>query len=393
MSTEFTQMLNNGSATTNNTYMSAPTFSGHYAEQFTTQQPTNGYLQDNKTYMRAPTFSTQYVDPQFNITVGLTDRLYTVDDINEFEKRLRNLQEEMQVYMARQQYAQQLQKQIQHLESIQHLAKTHEQKQREMKAVPLEDELPIGPVPHVATPQVATPQVAKPQVENPEVKNPEVETPQKQTAPNYRAAVSATELSTTTMTASVPRLLLAEGEEDATFDEDAAFVESCMEEINTDHLEATYDDKPSKYFTEAQWHALAQMQKLWNPNKPGTAWNWNCKRGDSADVVREKFNANKRLWNDAQVQSIGDIVKKYYLEAVEEEDDEKYYALIKRVWYKTDMCYEGLDPKKRWRFAQNEDELLSRYDTMVYLNRKKIAENDCMGLERFPHGFWTKFGL
>jgi hypothetical protein len=171
-----------------------------------------------------------------------------------------------------------------------------------------------------------------------------------------------------------------EDEEDEDEEEDE-FLRWCYKDTDIPELVAAYERKPSNDFSDEDLYALEEMQKLFDRyGKLGRAWNWNCLLG------RRTFEQNKKLWNLAQVKSVGERVENAYLEAIAQDEWDNRVIFMKRCWYKTDLCQE-----RGGSFAKTQAELLSRWDTMVYLNWKRIADNDCMGLDRNASGWWTKF--
>ena len=180
----------------------------------------------------------------------------------------------------------------------------------------------------------------------------------------------------------------ASDDEDGVYDtedywdqEEHDYLKWCIAETNIPALIAAYDKKPSDNFSGEDLYALEEMKKIYKrTGKLGSAWNWNCLLG------RRTFEQNKKLWNLAEKNSIGEKLIGFYVEARSQREWEDRVALIKRCWWKTDLQQD-----RGGSFARNEEELLSRSDHMVYLNVMQIADNDCMGLHRNPKKWWTKF--
>lgn len=157
------------------------------------------------------------------------------------------------------------------------------------------------------------------------------------------------------------------------------FLNWCNVSTNITELVKKYESKPLNNFREKQLKLLQKMQQVFDrTGSYDAAVTYGVRDGWST------YEENKKIWKLAHQLSIGEIVEKAYCEAQKCETDEKYFKSIKRCWYKTNIGDGG-------SFAKDRAEQLSRFDHMVYLNWKKIAVNDCMGLGKFSYDWWTNF--
>jgi len=157
------------------------------------------------------------------------------------------------------------------------------------------------------------------------------------------------------------------------------FLDWCYESTDITKLVQEYEAKPLNNFSKKQLQLLSRLQEVWDRTE---SYNAVVTYG-----VRDglgSYEENKKIWKLAHQDSIGEIVGKRYCEAQNCDTDEKYFKAIKRCWYKSDVGDGG-------SFAKDKAEQLSRFDTMVYLNWKKIAVNDCMGLGKFSYMWYTNF--